>query len=147
VQPLLLSNKGRYVWSEEAFQLTFKNGVLQIKGAAKIDTGTSGKTLQEVQVFVRNHYFKASGKLPDTLLVTNPQYNTWIELNYNQNEADVLKYAHAIIDNGLPAGVLMIDDTWQEDYGVWDFHLKRFPHPKQMMDELHQLGFKVMLWV
>ena len=41
----------------------------------------------------------------------------------------------------------MIDDTWQEDYGVWDFHPKRFPNPKAMVDELHQMGFKVMLWI
>lgn len=147
VQPLLLSSKGRYVWSEEPFQIQFKNRVLQITGLAQIDTGTAGSTLKEAQLLVRNKYFPASGKFPDTLLVTRPQYNTWIEPNYNQNEKDVLKYAHAIIKNGLPVGVLMIDDTWQEGYGVWDFHPQRFPNPKKMMDELHQLGFKVMVWV
>lgn len=41
----------------------------------------------------------------------------------------------------------MIDDTWQTDYGVWDFNPKTFPAPKQMMDELHAMGFKVMVWV
>lgn len=147
VQPLLLSNKGRYVWSQEPFELKFVKGILQINGTAKIDTGTAGNTLKQVQHFVRNKYFAASRKIPDTSLVTSPQYNTWIELNYNQNEAAVLKYAHAIIDNGLPPGVLMIDDTWQENYGVWDFHPRRFPHPKQMMDELHSLGFRVMVWI
>lgn len=147
VQPLLLSNKGRYVWSEAPFKLQFRKGLLQITGQAIIDTGTIGSTLKEVQQFVRNKYFAASGKMPDTLLVASPQYNTWIELNYNQNQQDVLKYAHAIIDNGLPPGVLMIDDTWQEYYGAWDFHPKKFPDPKAMMKELHQLGFKVMLWV
>ncbi len=79
--------------------------------------------------------------------MSRPQYNTWIELNYNHNQVDILKYAHAIVDNGLPTGVFMIDDTWQEDYGVWDFHPGRFPNPKAMMDELHAMGFKVMLWV
>ncbi len=147
VQPLLLSNKGRYIWSEEPFQIQFNKGLLTVTGPAKIDVGTAGETLQQVNQFVREKYFPASGRLPDTLLMSRPQYNTWIELNYNQNQADVLKYAHSIIDQGLPSGILMIDDTWQEDYGVWDFHPRRFPHPKQMMDELHQLGFKVMVWV
>jgi alpha-glucosidase len=41
----------------------------------------------------------------------------------------------------------MIDDTWQEDYGKWNFHPGRFPDPKAMCDELHRLGFKVMLWI
>jgi alpha-glucosidase (family GH31 glycosyl hydrolase) len=147
VQPLLISNKGRYVWSDEPFEFKFAKGILQITSIAKIDTGTAGNSLKQVQHFVRNKYFAASGKMPDTSLVTRPQYNTWVELNYNQNEIAVIKYAHSIIDNGLPPGVLMIDDTWQENYGVWDFHPRRFPHPKQMMDELHSLGFKVMVWI
>ncbi|MFZ4727015.1 MAG: glycoside hydrolase family 31 protein, partial [Paludibacter sp.] len=83
----------------------------------------------------------------DSLLFTAPQYNTWIELNYNHNQADILKYAKAIIDNGMPPGVFMIDDTWQEDYGMWDFHPGRFPNPKEMVNQLHAMGFKVMLWV
>lgn len=146
-QPLLLSSQGRYIWSEEPFQFSFRNGSIDLKGLGKIDTGTIGNTLKQVQQYVRNKYFAASGQMPDSVLIVKPQYNTWIELNYNQNQADVLKYAHAIIDNGFEPGVLMIDDTWQENYGVWDFNPRTFPSPKQMMDELHRMGFKVMLWV
>ncbi|MBC7626600.1 glycoside hydrolase family 31 protein [Ferruginibacter sp.] len=147
VQPLLLSNKGRFIWSEEPFKFSVADGTISVTGLGIVDTGKAGKTLKEVQQYVRKKYFPADGKMPDTLLVTKPQYNTWIELNYNQNQQDVLKYAHAIIDNGLAPGVLMIDDTWQENYGVWDFYSKKFPDPKKMMDELHSLGFKVMLWI
>ena len=85
--------------------------------------------------------------IPDELLFTHPQYNTWIELMYDQNEEDILEYARAIIDNGYPPGVLMIDDNWQENYGIWKFSPRRFKDPKGMMDELHAMGFKVMLWV
>ncbi|MEO6546481.1 MAG: glycoside hydrolase family 31 protein [Ferruginibacter sp.] len=147
VQPLLISNKGRYIWSEEPFQFSVAHGVIDVAGLGIVDTGTAGATLKEVQQYVRKKYFPADGKMPDPLLITKPQYNTWIELNYNQNQDDVLKYAHAIIDNGLAPGVLMIDDTWQENYGVWDFNSKKFPSPKKMMDELHVMGFKVMLWI
>lgn len=144
--PLLLSSKGRFIWSEEPFKFVIENGVINLTGSG-IDTGKMGNTLKEVQQYVRNKYFAASGKMPDSALITTPQYNTWIELNYNQNQQDVLKYAHAIIDNGFKPGVLMIDDTWQTDYGVWDFNPKTFPAPKQMIDELHAMGFKVMVWV
>src|SRR4051812_19862955 len=146
-QPLLLSNKGRFIWSEDPFKFQLANGEITVAGTGAIDTGTSGTTLREVQRYVRQKYFPANGKMPDILLFAKPQYNTWIELNYNQNQEDVLKYAHAIIDNGFEPGVLMIDDTWQEDYGVWDFYPKKFTAPKKMMDELHAMGFKVMLWV
>jgi hypothetical protein len=40
-----------------------------------------------------------------------------------------------------------IDDKWQQGYGELDFDLEKFPDPKGMVDELHELGFKVTLWV
>jgi alpha-glucosidase (family GH31 glycosyl hydrolase) len=148
IQPLVLSNQGLYVWSEEPFQFEIKDNELIITDPYnKVQTGRVGTTLAEVQRYVSKTYFPASGKTPDTLLFSRPQYNTWIELTYNQNQNDVLKYARSIVANNLPTGVLMIDDTWQEDYGKWNFHPGRFPDPKAMMDELHKMGFKVMLWV
>jgi len=148
IQPLLISNKGLYVWSEEPFQFEIKNNKLIIRDPYKsVVTGRQGTTLAEVRTFVSHKFFPASGKMPDTLLFSRPQYNTWIELTYNQNQEDVLRYARDIVKNNLPTGVLMIDDTWQEDYGIWDFHPGNFPDPGAMIDELHQMGFKVMLWM
>jgi alpha-glucosidase (family GH31 glycosyl hydrolase) len=147
-QPLLLTNKGRYVWSEEPFAYEIgQKEIIITNNKGKIETAKVGNSLAEGRKAAEKLFFPTSGKTPDLLLFSAPQYNTWIELTYNQNQADILKYAHAIIDNGYPAGVLMIDDTWQEDYGKWNFHPGRFPNPKAMMDELHQMGFKVMVWV
>jgi alpha-glucosidase len=148
LQPIILTSKGQYVWSEKPYKFEIKGNEVLISDPYKqVVTGRSGNSLAEAQRFVRNKYFPSSGHLPDTLLFTSPQYNTWIELTYNQNQADVLKYAQAIIDNGFPPGVLMIDDTWQEDYGLWKFHPGRFPNPGEMIDKLHKMGFRVMLWI
>ncbi len=148
VQPLILTSKGRYVWSEDPFYFRYTGDRIQINDPeGNVVSGKKGTTLREVQTHVRTQYFPASGLMPDTLLISAPQYNTWIELNLHQNEEDVLNYAAAIIENGMPPGVLMIDDTWQEDYGVWDFHPGRFANPAGMIDQLHDMGFQVMLWV
>lgn len=148
IQPLLLGNKGLWVWSEEPFAFEIQEGKIVVFNAlGKIETGRAGSTLADARNEAERRFFPTSGKMPDELLFSKPQYNTWIELTYNQNQADVLKYAKAIIDNGFEPGVLMIDDTWQEDYGLWNFHPGRFPNPKQMIDELHRMGFKVMLWM
>jgi len=148
LQPLIVTNKGQFVWSEQPYSFEIKDLTIIIRDTSRrVVTGKSGNTLAEVQEYVRQNYFPSSGKLPDTLLFARPQYNTWIELTYNQNQADVLKYARGIIDHGFPPGVLMIDDTWQEDYGLWKFHPGRFPNPKEMVEKLHAMGFKVMLWV
>jgi alpha-glucosidase len=66
---------------------------------------------------------------------------------YDQNEADILKYAEDIISKGYPPGVIMIDDNWQEDYGKWEFSPRRFKDPKAMIGKLHKMGFKVMVWI
>lgn len=146
--PLLVSSKGRYVWCDKAFAFAFKDNTLRVTSPGNaLLYGQPGSTLRDVSRHVSKTFFPADGKLPDTALFAAPQYNTWIELMYDQNQKDVLKYAHAIIDNGLPPGVLMIDDNWQEDYGKWNFHPGRFSDPKAMIQELHQMGFKVMLWV
>jgi alpha-glucosidase (family GH31 glycosyl hydrolase) len=86
-------------------------------------------------------------KIPHPLFFSRPQYNTWIELQYDQNEDDILKYAASIVGNGFPTGIIMIDDNWQKNYGEWEFSCERFDDPGGMMELLHTMGFKVMLWV
>lgn len=148
LQPLLLGNKGLWIWSEEpyAFEISDKRIIIS-NARGEVRHGRAGNSLADARNAAASEFFPASGTMPDAFLFSKPQYNTWIELTYHQNQDDVLKYAQAIIDNGFEPGVLMIDDTWQEDYGLWKFHPGRFPDPKDMMARLHRMGFKVMLWI
>ena len=41
----------------------------------------------------------------------------------------------------------MIDDNWQRYYGNFEFKAEKFPDARAMTDELHRLGFKVMLLI
>ncbi|MCF8362491.1 MAG: glycoside hydrolase family 31 protein [Prolixibacteraceae bacterium] len=147
-QPILLSTNGRYVWSEDPIKYSFNKGELTVTTrTGTILHGTAGENLADAYEFVSNKFFPSNGKIPDELLFTSPQYNTWIELMYDQNEEDILQYAKDIIDNGYPPGVIMIDDNWQEDYGTWEFSPRRFNNPKEMIKKLHEMGFKVMMWI
>lgn len=148
IQPLMISNQGEVVWNEEPIAISyFKDTIRVVSRQGKIQYVKAGNNLRDAYMYANKHYFRFDGKTPDKLLFEKPQYNTWIELMYDQNEADILKYAQSIIDNGFPPGVLMIDDNWQEDYGSWTFHPGRFKNPKGMIAKLHDMGFKVMLWV
>ena len=148
VQPLMLSSKGEVIWSEQPYSITYTPGKLSVKGdSVHFQYHKAGQSLKDAFIYASRTFFPPSGKMPDKLLFTNPQYNTWIELIYNQNQKDILVYANNILASGLPPGVLMIDDNWQEDYGKWNFHQGRFTDPKRMIDSLHAMGFKVMLWV
>jgi alpha-glucosidase (family GH31 glycosyl hydrolase) len=146
--PLLISTKGRFIWSEEPFKFSIQNNNVIISNAVgTLTIDSAGKNLKEAFSNASKRFFPAKNKLPDTLLFSKPQYNTWIELVYNQNEADILAYAKAIIANGFPPGVLMIDDNWADYYGRFDFRADRFKNAAAMVDTLHSMGFKVMLWV
>ncbi|MCQ2433595.1 MAG: glycoside hydrolase family 31 protein, partial [Clostridia bacterium] len=147
VSPVLFSSKGRYIYSDKGFALKAEGGVITVSGPAPILTGKEGDNLREVFLTIAKRCFPSDGIVPPKEFFAVPQYNTWIELIYDQNQADILRYAHGIIDNGYPAGVFMIDDNWQRDYGCWEFRAERFPDPKAMMDELHALGFRVMMWI
>ena len=146
--PIMLSTKGRSVWSEKAFACSFADGVMTFTGDAPIELKEEGADLRSAFLAVARRHFPASGKTPDLALIAKPQWNTWVELTYFQNQQGILDYAKGIAANGFPVGgVIMVDDTWQHGYGVWDFDRRRFSDPKAMCDELHAEGYKVMLWV
>jgi len=119
--PMLISDKGRWIWCDDPFAFSFDGGeiVIEASGSAPVETGEApGDTLRDAYLAVMRAHFPPEGAIPDPLLFTAPQYNTWIELNYHQNQKDMMSYASGIVDNGFPPGVVMIDDTWQTDYGV-----------------------------
>lgn len=146
--PVLMSNKGRYVWSDQPFAFEFKDGTLIIHSDfEKINPVASGKTLREAYTGAMKKHFPPSGKTLNPLMYKMPQYNTWIELGTNQNQKDLLKYTEGVIKNGFPIGVFMIDDGWANHYGNFEFDPTTFPDPKGMMDTIHAKGFKVMLWL
>jgi len=145
--PLLISSKGRFVWSEEAFAFRFEEGRLIARGKGEILAGDGHGTLRGAYRHASLTFFPPVPAVPDELLFAAPQYNLWIELLYEPTQEKVLAYAKSVLEQGMPPGVIMIDDNWHEPYGTWTFHSGRFPDPKRMVEELHSLGFKVMLWV
>ncbi|QHW32726.1 glycoside hydrolase [Paenibacillus rhizovicinus] len=146
--PLLLSNLGRYVWSEDPFAFRIDDKELTIYDAGGQITFEEGHgTLQGAYLHASRAHFPPSGLMPDPLAFTAPQYCTWVEMFYEATQAKIIRYAESILENGMPPGILIIDDNWMRDYGMWDFDRYRFPDPKAMVDTLHEMGFKVMLWV
>lgn len=144
--PLLLSSQGRYIWSESPFAIKIADGNIYIEGS-EIVVAQCGNTLREAYLgAMRAHFPFSDQKLPGKFFAV-PQYNTWMQFTYTPTQEGVLRYAHAVLDNGFPAGILIIDEGWHGKYGLWQFDRAKFPDPRAMVDELHRLGFTVMLWV
>ena len=145
--PLFISTKGRYIWCEKPMIVRIENGEFNLSAYAEIILCVAGETLKEAYLCACNRHFKFTGKVPPLKFFETAQYNSWMELDYHQNQEDILKYAHGIVENGYEPGILMIDEGWHTRYGLWEWDFVKFPDPKAMIKELHALGFKVMLWV
>ena len=145
----LCSDKGRALWCAEPVGVKIADGKIALesdKGEIVLKEN-AGRNLAEAFRYAAKTWFPPTGEEPELLYFAAPQYNTWIELTYHQNEKDILAYAKSMLDHGLPPGVFMIDDTWQHGYGEWEFDARRFRDPKGMMAKLHAMGFRVLLWM
>ena len=147
--PVLLSSKGRWVWCEQAFRFSVKGGALVIeaeKNAPVLSGRTQGGTLRDAYLHCSKTFYPPKGT-PKLRFFEHPILNTWIEFKYEQSEKGVLEYAKSFVDNGLDAGVFMIDHTWhREPFGCWDFHDGRFHDPKGMVKKMNAMGYTMMLW-
>lgn len=144
--PLLVSTRGRTVWSERPFFFSFEGDVLRVEGRDVV-VRRDGSTLRDAYRAAASRFFPPSGRTPARRLFEAPQYNTWIELPYTPTQESVLRLAEDLLASGMPPGVLIIDDSWSPGYGTWHFDRARFPDPAAMNRRLHELGFSVMLWV
>ncbi|MDR3263469.1 MAG: glycoside hydrolase family 31 protein [Clostridiales bacterium] len=146
--PFFVSNKGRYLWSEDGYITSFDNGKVKVESdTAEVKLYEGFKTLRGAYLAASKAHFPPDGGMPDELMFKIPQYCTWIEMKKLQRQNGVIKYAKSIIDCGMPAGEIIIDDGWQRTFGDWEFKPLFFKDPKAMVDELHGMGFKVIMWI
>ncbi len=143
--PILVSTQGRTVTSAEPFAYSFNSAGMEVEDIAEL--AHPGDNLAQAYRAAMREHFPPSGSHPALDLMENPQYNTWIEMPYVPTQENVLAYVDSILEAGLPPGVLFIDDNWAPDYGDWVFDSRRFPDPKQMLAQLHERGFCVVLWL
>ena len=146
--PLLLSNKGRYVWGTHPFAFKFEDGVLTIVSKyEKLEPVKAGDTLKEAYLAACKAHFPFDGREPAELMFTKPQFNNWIEtvvLGINQKNAE--KFVDALHKSGFPCGVVMIDGGWQRYHGCRDFNPDTFPNARKLFDKIHRYGYKSVLW-
>lgn len=145
---LWLSSKGRYVWSDNGYLVKWNKGKAVCSSEkSEIKLYAGFENLRGAYLAASKAHFPFDGRLPNKMMFCTPQYCTWIHLATNQKEDDIIAFAKGILDAGMTAGELIIDDGWQTDFGEWEFHPDKFKNPKAMIDTLHEMGFKVILWI
>ena len=144
--PIFLSNKGRFFWCGNGGVVRFDRGTIEVTGD-DVTIESAGSTLKEAALAAAKKYYPATGTTPDKRAFEAPQYCSWTVFLWKQNQDKILDYARSIVNKGYKPGLIIIDDTWQRDYGVWDFNKENFPDPHAMMKELKSLGFTVSMWL
>ncbi len=147
IMPLFLSTKGRYIWSEKGFQIQFHKGMIQAEGDCEILLKEGYDSLRGAYLEAMKQHFPFHEIRLSKRFFEAPVYNTWIEMTFYQEQNRILEYARGILEHGLPTGILMIDDGWSPYYGKWQFRKDNFPEARKMIEELHEMGFQVMLWI
>ena len=146
--PLLVSSKGRYIWSDKPFRFSFSNGSLKIKSEfEKIKPVQAGKTLKEAYMEASIKHFPFNGQIPPEEMFTKPQFNNWIEIAvFGVTQQVSEEYVDAIASNGFPCGVLMLDGGWMIQHGSMIFNPETFPHPRRLFDKIRSHGYKGLVW-
>lgn len=146
INPIFVSSKGRYIWLGKNANIRFEKGEIAFEAEEYVfdDTATN---LKEASKKARDRFFPSNGKTPIEETFTKPQLNTWIGLQGIQTQERVLEYAKKYLECGYQPGIIYIDDGWQKDFGDWDFDNQKFPDPVAMVSELHEMGFKVAIWL
>ena len=141
--PLLVSSRGRYVWSERPFGYEFRGGRLLLDSdAEEIAPVEAGSTLRDAYLAAARAHLRFDGRTPPDVFFALPQWNNWIEIflrGANQRSAD--DYASELAESGFPCGVHMMDGFWMSHQGSYEFFAKDFPDPKGMIARMRGRGW------
>ncbi|XP_046981320.1 myogenesis-regulating glycosidase-like [Schistocerca americana] len=85
--------------------------------------------------------------VPDERMVTHPIWSTWARYKRDIDDSTVRQLAAEVVANGFNNSQIEIDDSWESCYGSLTFDATRFPSVSNLTRDLHDLGFRVTLWV
>lgn len=114
-------------------------------------TVSTAKNIKEATVWslgeMRSKYGSAPISSAKIGMMQYPIWSTWAQYKRDIDQKKVLSFASQIVEQGYPRSVMGIDDCWSASYGELRFDPLKFPNPREMVEKLHNLGFKVTLWV
>ena len=119
--PLLVSNRGRYIWSEDAFTFEFVDSTLRVTGGNPVVGAGRPPTLAGAFRMASRAHFPPSGATPAAAMFASPQYNTWIEMPYRPTQARSTRLCAGAA--GFRVAARRADDRRPlvPAYGTWQF--------------------------
>jgi alpha-D-xyloside xylohydrolase len=75
------------------------------------------------------------------------QFGVWKWRDWVFDETEIYEDATMLQSLDIPAKVILIDSPWSNEYIDYEFNPKQFPNPKKLIDDLHGMGYRVVLWM
>ncbi|KAF4527565.1 hypothetical protein B566_EDAN016043, partial [Ephemera danica] len=92
-------------------------------------------------------FLGAPSEVPDERMLQFPIWSTWAKFKTAIDSDSILRFAQNITKFGFPNSQLEIDDKWETCYGDQEFNNVTFPNATKLVEQLHELGFRVTLWI
>ncbi len=147
---MMLSNRGRYVWSERPFAVKFDGKTLTLstpnsEPAPSVEK--SGRTLREAYLMCCHKNFPPRAIGSAAALFESPIYELGGANSLLYTSGDILAFADMLVERGAPKGTILLPQGWNSLSGAMVFDMEAYPDAKEMIDHLHKEGMKVMLTV
>ncbi|ELU01911.1 hypothetical protein CAPTEDRAFT_169765 [Capitella teleta] len=146
--PLFVSmnhNKDRKLTFTSKYDSPYKN--IHKKNVVLKYSILQSKNIRSVHDLAIQEFLGKPRDIPCEDLFRYPIWSTWAQYKKNINQKIVLEFAEKVKEHGFRASQIEIDDDWTPAYGDMEFDKKKFPGAKHMIQQIHDMGFKVTAWV
>ncbi len=153
---MMLSNRGRYVWSSTPLMVTYDGTKLVVstttadgsgQGVGKPTVQKAGRSLREAYLMCCHKNFPPKATPADRMLFSAPIYELGGEDAILYTQQDVVEFADMLQRRGAPKGTILLPQGWNSPTGAPTFDIEAYPNPKELIDALHKQGMKVMLTI
>ena len=148
--PFYLSSRGYGLFVNSSAKMLFEIGSEYCYNALSFEVWQDyleyivfyGPSLKEIL----SMYVELTGKPPLPPLWS---FGLWMSRCMYKNHKEVEEVARKLRGYGIPCDVIHIDPRWLRPghYCDLEWNLKDFPNPREMLEELRKMGFKVSLWI
>ncbi|MBL8028212.1 MAG: hypothetical protein JNL74_17445 [Fibrobacteres bacterium] len=147
--PIWLASNGYALLCEtnDTLAVSLENGKLKISPlytSAKFLIFT-GKDLPEAHKKLMRHLGWPAPS-PNPAMLGDSLFCTWTQYPRAITQDRIIETAKAIRKENYPVSTLIIDDRWESGFGELRFS-NDFPDPVKMIRNLHEMNFKILLWV
>ncbi len=71
----------------------------------------------------------------------------WVWEDSLNTQEVALRLVNSYKNRNIPVGAIIIDSPWSMSYNDYIWNRKQYPAPKKMVDSLHNMNVKVIVWI